>query len=81
MKNYTGLRITNFQTFCLNFIIGVGIVHTGVYLMNIVHQVGIVNSVQLLLVGITAVLAIIIYARKIIQRKRTFFYSGSVEMT
>ncbi len=49
--------------------------------MNIVHQVGIVNSVQLLLVGITAVLAIIIYARKIIQRKRTFFYSGSVEMT
>jgi hypothetical protein len=66
MKKYSGLKITNIQSFFLNFIIGVSIVHVGIYSMNVIHQLGVVNSIQLMLAIISIALGVITVLKKVV---------------
>lgn len=68
MKNHSRIKITNVQTFLLNFIIGIGVVHTSIFSMNVLHQLEIVNSTHLIitLTGISWI--VIIYLKKAISK-------------
>ncbi len=70
MKKYNGLQVTNIQTFCLNFIIGISIVHFGVYSMNVIHQLGVVNSVQVMLVVIGITFGVIDTLKRVVNKNR-----------